>query len=99
MLYFFFFFKQKTAYELRISDWSSDVCSSDLQRTHHDRADRRLTSRDDRRRQVVPASIIPAYWAARSRAINASALFSISSRVLPLTRYLPPTTSEGVERI
>src|SRR3546814_14638721 len=27
---FFFFFKQKTAFELRISDWSSDVCSSDL---------------------------------------------------------------------
>src|SRR3546814_10446367 len=27
---FIFFFKQKTAYELRISDWSSDVCSSDL---------------------------------------------------------------------
>src|SRR3546814_14910293 len=30
MLCLFFFFKQKTAYELRISDWSSDVCSSDL---------------------------------------------------------------------
>src|SRR3546814_4446319 len=30
MLCFFFFFKQKTAYEMRISDWSSDVCSSDL---------------------------------------------------------------------
>src|SRR3546814_8192753 len=31
MLFFlFFFFKQKTAYEMRISDWSSDVCSSDL---------------------------------------------------------------------
>src|SRR3546814_4982564 len=29
----FFFFKQKTAYELRISDWSSDVCSSDLMGT------------------------------------------------------------------
>src|SRR3546814_7648738 len=28
----FFFFKQKTAYEMRISDWSSDVCSSDLGR-------------------------------------------------------------------
>src|SRR3546814_1331800 len=28
---FFFFFKQKTAYEMRISDWSSDVCSSDLE--------------------------------------------------------------------
>src|SRR3546814_1798570 len=28
----FFFFKQKTAYEMRISDWSSDVCSSDLKK-------------------------------------------------------------------
>src|SRR3546814_5379933 len=28
----FFFFKQRTAYEMRISDWSSDVCSSDLDR-------------------------------------------------------------------
>src|SRR3546814_1618023 len=30
LLFLFFFFKQKTAYEMRISDWSSDVCSSDL---------------------------------------------------------------------
>src|SRR3546814_4183790 len=30
LLFVFFFFKQKTAYEMRISDWSSDVCSSDL---------------------------------------------------------------------
>src|SRR3546814_7307991 len=30
MIVVFFFFKQKTAYEMRISDWSSDVCSSDL---------------------------------------------------------------------
>src|SRR3546814_4214303 len=30
-MFAFFFFKQKTAYEMRISDWSSDVCSSDLQ--------------------------------------------------------------------
>src|SRR3546814_10372271 len=30
----FFFFKQKTAYEMRISDWSSDVCSSDLFGAH-----------------------------------------------------------------
>src|SRR3546814_8471616 len=29
-IFFIFFFKQKTAYEMRISDWSSDVCSSDL---------------------------------------------------------------------
>src|SRR3546814_9108539 len=31
----FFFFKQKTAYEMRISDWSSDVCSSDLPQALH----------------------------------------------------------------
>src|SRR3546814_13009886 len=30
VVFFFFIFKQKTAYEMRISDWSSDVCSSDL---------------------------------------------------------------------
>src|SRR3546814_3042614 len=33
----FFFFKQKTAYEMRISDWSSDVCSSDLGEFGNDR--------------------------------------------------------------
>src|SRR3546814_1204805 len=32
---FFFFFKQKTAYDMRISDWSSDVCSSDLAHPDH----------------------------------------------------------------
>src|SRR3546814_4207286 len=35
-LVFVFFFKQKTAYEMRISDWSSDVCSSDLATTSAD---------------------------------------------------------------
>src|SRR3546814_4709624 len=34
MFRLFFFFKQKTAYEMRISDWSSDVCSSDLDKAH-----------------------------------------------------------------
>src|SRR3546814_6668675 len=37
----FFFFKQKTAYEMRISDWSSDVCSSDLARRHAELVDGR----------------------------------------------------------
>src|SRR3546814_4645422 len=36
----FFFFKQKTAYEMRMSDWSSDVCSSDLRLTDNLRASR-----------------------------------------------------------
>src|SRR3546814_3683513 len=35
MCLLFFFFKQKTAYEMRISDWSSDVCSSDLAGVGH----------------------------------------------------------------
>src|SRR3546814_5391920 len=39
---FFFFFKQKTAYEMRISDWSSDVCSSDLVVVRRHRAGDRL---------------------------------------------------------
>src|SRR3546814_3331690 len=38
MVCFFFVFKQKTAYEMRISDWSSDVCSSDLDRLEGRRA-------------------------------------------------------------
>src|SRR3546814_3754741 len=35
LLFNLFFFKQKTAYEVRISDWSSDVCSSDLNINDH----------------------------------------------------------------
>src|SRR3546814_14335083 len=42
----FFFFKQKTAYEMRISDWSSDVCSSDLRQAA---ADRRRANGDGHR--------------------------------------------------
>src|SRR3546814_4495039 len=38
-MWLFFFFKQKTAYEMRISDWSSDVCSSDLVVDHFTDAD------------------------------------------------------------
>src|SRR3546814_10000147 len=63
-LFVFFFFKQKTAYEMRISDWSSDVCSSDLrspparhrgaQRTGHGHlfppAPRRWAERSEERR-------------------------------------------------
>src|SRR3546814_1530461 len=47
----FFFFKQKTAYEMRISDWSSDVCSSDLRRQS---GTRRAASRDGRRHRAPP---------------------------------------------
>src|SRR3546814_5695655 len=46
----FFFFKQKTAYEMRISDWSSDVCSSDLLTAHGPK----LRQPDDTTRPVPP---------------------------------------------
>src|SRR3546814_7920648 len=50
-----FFFKQKTAYEMRISDWSSDVCSSDLVRVHQPPVLRILPASvlRQRRRQLV----------------------------------------------
>src|SRR3546814_9190117 len=51
----FFFFKQKTAYEMRISDWSSDVCSSDLKTTHACRTSfgRLIAARATRKNRVV----------------------------------------------
>src|SRR3546814_15309494 len=42
----FFFFKQKTAYEMRISDWSSDVCSSDLAEHFGEQRDLEFAQRD-----------------------------------------------------
>src|SRR3546814_2963744 len=53
-----FFFKQKTAYELRISDWSSDVCSSDLPTVVVDSAQRRggAERAHDRRAPPTPCS-------------------------------------------
>src|SRR3546814_2502402 len=50
-MFFFFFFKQKTAYEMRIRDWSSDVCSSDL----------RPTSMNTEPRNVYRKNFIAAY--------------------------------------
>src|SRR3546814_13486968 len=53
--YVFFFFKQKTAYEMRISDWSSDVCSSDLVSAR--RADSSGRSRRGTRRMKPGAAL------------------------------------------
>src|SRR3546814_18597021 len=60
---FFFFFKQKTAYEMRISAWSSDVCSSDL-----------ADSRDERERGSVSAGPAIANPSPRNRSNNAAEL-------------------------
>src|SRR3546814_7744397 len=57
----FFFFKQKTAYEMRISDWSSDVCSSDLRMAPSPAPDRRNRPdcRDGRRHSIHARTCYP----------------------------------------
>src|SRR3546814_1105333 len=49
---FIFFFKQKTAYEMRISDWSSDVCSSDLRAERDENLHHPVRAVDRRRRRL-----------------------------------------------
>src|SRR3546814_17798576 len=44
---FFFFCKQKTAYEMRISDWSSDVCSSDLAKSWNNRIEKAFSPKGE----------------------------------------------------
>src|SRR3546814_3877534 len=53
-LLYVFFFKQKTAYEMRISDWSSDVCSSDL----HAGRDRKCRPTDRRGRKASGLNLL-----------------------------------------
>src|SRR3546814_1655436 len=73
----FFFFKEKTAYEMRISDWSSDVCSSDLEDgkklkmlKRYLRSQYGMTPEEYRARWGLPADypmVAPNYAAQRSR--------------------------------
>src|SRR3546814_19158592 len=57
-MYMFFFFKQKTAYEMRISDWSSDVCSSDLLLYEDTQLKAAAAARDEAQKR---------YWHAQTR--------------------------------
>src|SRR3546814_4070910 len=65
VFYLFFFFKQKTAYEMRISDWSSDVCSSDLQSGEHGDKEVHVSQaprlRDVAERAGVSVSLVSAF--------------------------------------
>src|SRR3546814_8839084 len=67
VLCMFFFFKQKTAYEMRISDWSSDVCSSDLAR--HGCAGTVATPRRPGPGPGSPAATIPRHFSQPRRAL------------------------------
>src|SRR3546814_2773037 len=89
-LFCFFFFKQKTAYEMRISDWSSDVCSSDLAKRSQLGA--HYTDRDKIMMIVRPVIIEPleAEWAEVREKI-ASAM----DKVAAAKARVPKTQSEA----
>src|SRR3546814_3147950 len=53
-IYIIFFFKQKTAYDMRISDWSSDVCSSDLPREYLAEPDKATAVREHLNKALAP---------------------------------------------
>src|SRR3546814_5116391 len=80
-MFYLFFFKQKTAYEMRISDLSSDVCSSDLQFTY---------VREDHRLTVLQSTVVGknVYYAACERVAVADAA-RIVFAVVCLVRYTP----------
>src|SRR3546814_6453707 len=59
LMFMFVFFKQKTAYEMRISDWSSDVCSSDLYPQEQRGMDRVRRGSHPASRRQTSASVHP----------------------------------------
>src|SRR3546814_2469414 len=67
---FFFFFKQKTAYEMRISDWSSDVCSSDLLQTPA-HARRQPTSLPMSAIALAPSLTLSCWWPSAASLMHA----------------------------
>src|SRR3546814_1481418 len=73
--FLFFFFKQKTAYEMRISDWSSDVCSSDLPGKVGDLRSRRKLD------CLKPAASTPSPLVAASRPCQTSATIEAGLRL------------------
>src|SRR3546814_12323376 len=80
----FFFFKQKTAYEMRISDWSSDVCSSDL-RTKGSARLMTVTRSSPRFSVVMPlytnaAHVRPAIESALSQSLPAHEILVVDNR-------------------
>src|SRR3546814_16948084 len=82
----FFFFKQKTAYEMRISDWSSDVCSSDLPARRDRHPDRAHGEQHDRREHQRPH----AEPRQRPRQRRGRTRHRGDREPLPLTLEIPP---------
>src|SRR3546814_4349170 len=96
---FFFFFKQKTAYEMRISDWSSDVCSSDLQMVEIFDDDRRFEPGHpvmDEQREL-PDRPMRLQFLAMARRIGADhAIVELDPLLIKRDQHLPCVGGEGV---
>src|SRR6056297_3751972 len=90
MLVFFFFFKQKTAYEILRSDWSSDVCSSDLhQSVRSVTKDRRATT------WQLPLRSRTGRWRSEERRVGKECVSTCRSRWSPChskKKNWPPST-------
>src|SRR3546814_4860208 len=76
----YFLFKQKTAYEMRISDWSSDVCSSDLKTSIGAPISLRGNAATCRKRECLPSAAIT----------NRARIFSPFFNLIPLMRPASP---------
>src|SRR3546814_15261111 len=91
IFFVFFFFKQKTAYEMRISDWSSDVCSSDLLRPVSSPLPRCRLNCSVPRLNWMPCSLSwPSYVPLVSRSDCISSLYLPGSAGVIVT-YMPST--------
>src|SRR3546814_15447198 len=90
----FFLFKQKTAYEVRISDWSSDVCSSDLVRPHLRRLRPVLPGRAGRRLGQAEPALAPGGGGVRGDE-PAAHLRGAAAAGLPASAGTPRTGTGG----
>src|SRR3546814_18640021 len=106
ILFVVFFFKQKTAYEMRISDWSSDVCSSDLAEADDGAVDPIIgeegLARKDRRGESArdardPAGFVPAYRLEQAMRRHAEGRQTVEDR--PIEAYAPRRLGIGMGRI
>src|SRR3546814_4196160 len=90
MFFVFFFFKQKTAYEMRISDWSSDVCSSDLLRILRPRVQLQRRSGAPAVRQRADAAVErnPSLGVSEQASSSRGRVAVVASSIAGLLRHL-----------
>src|SRR3546814_18629367 len=91
-----FFFKQKTAYEMRISDWSSDVCSSDLTATERLDIKHQIMRRAS---EVLPADAIIGTNTSALSITEIAAVVTRPERVIGMHFFKPFHTMKVVELI